>query len=106
MINLNDVIGGKLSENAKRNVSTILFTWVVDRARKAPVQDLDTRLKDMKKGIDSMAESLELEVVDGKVVVKVLGQGDTAFRQLKNGTKWFDPMPDVNGMIVVAALSS
>jgi len=106
VIDLNSILGGKLSLAAQQNVATVLFTWVAERSRKAPVQDLAQRLVVMRKDIENMAKSLELEIVNGKAVVKALGQGDATLRQLRNGTKWFDPMPDVNGMIVVATLSS
>lgn len=106
MIDLGTILGGKLTPAAQRNVATILFTWLAEQARKAPVQDLETRLNEMRQNIDRMVQTLELEIVDGEAVVKAAGQGDATLRQLRNGTKWFDPMPDVNGMIVAATLSS
>ena len=106
MIDLNDIIGGKLSPSAQKAASTLLFTWLAEKGRKAKVDDLQARLEQMRKDIEVMSKSLEFQIVDGRAVVKATGAGDATLRQLQNGTKWFDPIPNVNGMIVAAALSS
>jgi hypothetical protein len=106
MIDVKDIIGGPLSLKAQKQVSTILFTWLAERARLVAGEDLTGRLEQMRKDIEQMSKTVELGFEGGKVVVTVTGRGDGTLRQLKNGTGWFDPHPDVNGMIAIAALSS
>lgn len=106
MIDAAEIVGGPLSPAAQKSVASILFTWLSEVARKANGPDQESALETMRVRIEEMSKFIELGFKNRKVVVIVTGRGESTLRQLHNGTKWFDPHPDVNGMIAVAALSS
>ncbi|MGV0949180.1 MAG: hypothetical protein ACOYB3_00815 [Azonexus sp.] len=91
---------GKLTPDRRKVVADSLKAWLRDDARKAARQDLQLLLDEFGKRIDTMVADLDIQIVDDKPVVTVVGQGRDTLRALERGTNWFDPCEDVVSVVI------
>jgi hypothetical protein len=85
----------KLRKERHKYCAALLVAWLVDRAKKKPVPDLDKRVKLFTKDIYEMCEEMRIEVREGAFVVKVNGAAEQTYKKLRLGTDWFEPNADV-----------
>lgn len=92
----------KLSDDPERQekVADKLYTWLVTKARKKPVPDLQSKLEDWRKRLDHLAENLEIKFEKDKLVVKSAGSAEDTLKRLRLGSDWFDGSPDILEMVV------
>ena len=100
MIGFTISIIGKLTPEKRKFIAESLKAWLRDDARKKPRADQLLLIEEFGKRIDKMAEDLEIQIVDGKPVVKALGSGQDTLRALERGTNWFDPCEDVVSVVI------
>lgn len=91
---------GKLTPDKRKAAGEALKAWLRDDARKKPRADVMLLVEEFGKRIDRMCEDLDIEIVDGKPVVKALGLGQDTLRALERGTNWFDPCEDVVSVVI------
>jgi len=73
--------------------------------RKKPVPDLALRVQKMQEQVQRLAEEVSVEFQHGNLVVKPAGSAESLIRQFRLGSDWFDPEPDIDHIIVAAALA-
>ena len=96
-----DSLVGKLTPEKRKFIAESLKAWLRDEARKKPRADLALLMDEFGKRIDSMCDDLlDIQIVDGKPVVKALGSGQDTLRALERGTNWFDPCSDVVSVVI------
>jgi hypothetical protein len=101
-----DMLIGKLTSEKRDALAKGLKDWLANTARKKDSMHLASYIQEFNRRIDVMAETLELEVVDGKPVVKALGSNDATLKALERGTNWFDPCEDVVSVMISALWKS
>ncbi len=75
------------------------------QVRKLEDAQTAARCAEMCKRFEVLAETFELRVVGGRLVVKASGDAEVTMRLLERGTTWFDPAGDVTGLIAGAVLN-
>lgn len=80
------------------------MSWFQEGARLKQVPDLQDRLAAMEKKLRKMAENLEIEFVEGKLVIRSDAESMTVLNQLRRGSSWFDPHPGVDEAIMFALI--
>ena len=98
------VFSESVTDSARQHVSEALFAWLSFIARKKASANLPQQIEEMRKRFVVLANSFELHYVRGKLVVKASGEAENTLRMLERGTDWFDPAPDVTGLIAGAVL--
>jgi len=78
--------------------------WLQERARLKPVPNLQDNIVGMEKKLRKMAENLEIEFVEGKLVIRSDAESMTLLRLLRRGSSWFDPHPGVDETILFALI--
>lgn len=91
---------GPLTTETRRAVAAGLKTWLRDEARKKHRPDIVLLIDEFGKRIDRMVEYMDIQIVDGKPVVKALGTSQDTLRALERGTNWFDPCEDVVSVVI------
>lgn len=86
---------GELTPERRKSMATGLKNWLENKARKKESMAVPSYIAEMSRRIDRMCETMELEVKDGKPVVKALGENEATLRALELGTNWFEPCDDV-----------
>jgi hypothetical protein len=85
----------RLRKDRHRFSAALITAWLVERAKKKPVPDLEKRVKMFTKDIYKMCEDMRVEIKDGAFVVKVNGAAEQTYKKLRLGTDWFEPNADV-----------
>lgn len=91
---------GQLTPERRREAATALKDWLQNAARKSNRADLPVLIEEFGKRIDRMTENMDIQIVDGKPVVKAYGDGEGTLRALERGTNWFDPCADVVSVLI------
>lgn len=91
---------GKLTPEKQKIVAAGLKAWLLDVARKSVRPDLPVLIHEFGKRIDLMVADMDIEVVDNKPVVKVVGSSRDTLLALERGTNWFDPCEDVVSIVI------
>lgn len=91
---------GKLTPECRKAIAEGLKTWLRDDAKKKSRADLVVLIAEFGGRIDKMVAEMDIQIVDGKPVVKALGLGQDTLRALERGTNWFDPCNDVVSVVI------
>jgi hypothetical protein len=91
-----------LTADIRKTLALEISGWL-DRSHKRTIDNVDQRLIEMRKRIQSMCTRLELVAEDGRVVVKASGDAETVLRMLELGTDWFPPAPIEQIVLAVLA---
>ena len=97
-------INAKLRDPAQRNLvkSTIMHAFAGVRKRNVP--DLAKRIADFESRVERMVPSLVVEFQRQTLVVRSRGADDGLLNQLRRGSDWFDPEPEIDNIIVASLL--
>lgn len=98
-----NVLYTKSTKQQEAVVETFM-TWFEKEARLKPVPDLQDRLVRMNQKLQKMAKNLEIEFVDGKLVIRSDADSMTLLNLLRRGSDWFDPHPGVDELIMSALI--
>lgn len=90
-----------LDDAGRRRVSEALSNWISFTQKKA-VPDLDKRVAELRKRIEALAASIELDIGPRGYVVKASGDAEATMRMLERGTGWFNPVSNLTETIVGA----
>lgn len=101
-----DMIVGKLTQDKRRAMAAGLKDWLLNTARKKESMHLASYIQEFSKRIDMMAETMYIDVVNGKPMVTALGSNEATLRALERGTNWFDPCEDVVSVMISALWKS
>lgn len=74
------------------------------KVRKAPVPDLVERTQRIQGRLEKLAEDLSVEFKLGRLVVKPAGSSEPLMTELRRGTEWYDPVEDIDNIIVAAIM--
>lgn len=91
------------AEQREAVVSALMQGFV--RLPKKALPDLAARLLDMESSLRRLAEQAALDFVNGRLVIKVSGSSESLMTQLRRGTGWYAPWPDVDEVLLAAALN-
>ncbi len=91
---------GQLTTEKRQRMAEGLKTWLRDEARKKARPDLILLIDEFGKRIDQMVADMDIQIVDGKPVVKAVGLGQDTLRALEQGTNWFDPCDGVVSVMI------
>ena len=91
---------GQLTPEKRNRIAEGLKAWLRDEARKKVRPDLILLMDEFGKRIDQMVADVDIQIVDGKPVVKAVGSGQDTLRALEQGTNWFDPCSDVVSVMI------
>lgn len=101
---LEEGFASAMTDTSRERVRAALEDWLLTRARKKPLPDLEQRLDDFRKRIGRLARHVKLGYFDGKLVVNATGDGEITLRMLERGTDWFDPADNLTELIAGAIL--
>lgn len=101
---LDGILMDRLRKPGQRNivVSTVMEGFGL--VQKKPVPDLPQRILDMEKRVRKMSEQVGLGFVNGRLVVKVAGSSELLMTELRRGSDWYLPWPEVDEVVLAAIL--
>lgn len=91
---------GELDTDKRRLVAEGLKRWLAHGTRKKVRPDLPELISLFCKRIDTLSESIEIQVVNDVPVIKASGMGIDTLRAIERGTNWFDPCDDVVSVVI------
>ena len=98
------VMKQRLRDSRQRDLLVARVMLGFSALGKLPVPDLDKRLKTMETRVRQLAENAQLEFKNGRPVVKVNGSSESLLKELRYGTDWYMPWPEVDETMLVAVL--
>jgi len=101
---LQKVVKDRLRNSAQKQQVIDAFMAVFTNLRKKPVIDLEQRTAVMLKRVRLAVEDISVEFVRGELVIKTTGSADFLLKELRRGSDWFGPEPDVDKIILAAML--
>lgn len=101
---LNATLEHRLEDRDQRQTVVSVMMEAFSRVRKKPVKDEASRLEKLQERIYKMSESVKLNFVNGRLVVKVAGSSEALMNELRFGTDWYDPWDNVDEILLAAIL--
>jgi hypothetical protein len=101
---INGVLVERLRDMPQRETVVAVVMAGFAQVRKKSVPDLKARLTEMEKRVRQMAESIEIGFVNDRLVVKVVGSSESLMKDLRRGTDWYEPWPQVDEVVFAAVL--
>jgi hypothetical protein len=101
---LDDVLMDRLRKPGQRSVVVSTVMEGFGLVQKKPVPDLPQRILDMEKRVRKMSEQVGLGFVNGRLVVKVAGSSESLMTELRRGSDWYLPWPEVDEVVLAAIL--
>jgi hypothetical protein len=93
-----------LRDSAQRETVVGALMAGFQKVRKKMVPDEVARLQKLQERIYRMSESVKLNFVNGRLVVKVSGSSEALMSELRRGTDWHDPWDKVDEILLAAIL--
>jgi len=84
-----------------------IVTVVMDSfgyVQKKPVPDLGIRMAAMQKRVEQLAEDISVKFAYGKWVVSAAASSESLLKELRYGSNWYTPVPDIDDLILAAVL--
>jgi hypothetical protein len=93
----------KSDEKVKKIASVI--TSAFDKTRKSPIPDLAKRINDTYNAINLLAKNVHISFSGKKTVVMTTGSADILLNQLRYGSSWFNPIDNIDDIILFAVMT-
>jgi len=76
--------------------ASVLKQYMLDNLRVTDDPSLAKRMEEFNKRIDTMVETMTLDIDDkkGEAVVKATGSGEDTWKTILRGSDWFMPVPN------------
>jgi branched-subunit amino acid aminotransferase/4-amino-4-deoxychorismate lyase len=85
-----------LSRETREKISSEIYRWLVEDARKANINRLEEHLQRMKKKLKKLSDDLVLKIDEKGLIISAIDvNSEVLITHLVRGSDWFEPHPNL-----------